>query len=175
MKHITKHGYYISGNEFLAIAINVDNPADAHYFTPQTMEEDGIEQDAFTRAIGWAYPGPGCDEIELPCGSRSDISPQLRSDLIAYLFVLGSESYVRLAQNAAIHPATNNFRPEITGCLGRIEEALRENDDSGSTLLLTSILEREAANHQYEYGAPELIEANRNCADNCIKFLNDQQ
>ena len=51
------HGYQIAGNYYLAIAISVDDPTDTHCFTNQTMM-DGIEQGAFTRAIGWAYPGP---------------------------------------------------------------------------------------------------------------------
>jgi hypothetical protein len=50
------HGYHFAGNYHIAIAINIKDPSDAHYFTK--VEADGFEQGALTRAIGWAYPGP---------------------------------------------------------------------------------------------------------------------
>jgi hypothetical protein len=52
------HGYHFAGNYWVAIAINIKDPSDAHYFTNQTASADGFEQGALTRAIGWAYPGP---------------------------------------------------------------------------------------------------------------------
>jgi hypothetical protein len=55
LKTTIYHGYHIAGNDHLAIAINVSNPEDVHWFTPQTMEKDDIEQDAYTRAKVWAY------------------------------------------------------------------------------------------------------------------------
>lgn len=62
-----RHGYQFAGNYWVAIAINIKDPKDSHYFTNQTMEVDGIEQGAFTRAIGWAYPGPPCNDEESLC------------------------------------------------------------------------------------------------------------
>ena len=44
-------GYYISGNRYLAIAINVKNPKDAHHFS---IDPD-VNNDAFIRACGWAF------------------------------------------------------------------------------------------------------------------------
>lgn len=48
------HGYLITGNKYVAIAINVNNPKEAHYFT---IDPD-VNNDAFVRACGWAHPGP---------------------------------------------------------------------------------------------------------------------
>lgn len=47
------HGYIIAGNQFIAIAINVDDSKDVHYFDI----DPEVNNNAFIRAIGWAYPG----------------------------------------------------------------------------------------------------------------------
>ncbi len=49
------YDYYIVGNQHGAIAINVNDPTDVQWFT---IDPD-VNNDAFTRACGWAYPGPG--------------------------------------------------------------------------------------------------------------------
>ena len=41
--------YEIRGNQYVAIAINVKNPKDSHYFDPD------VNNNAFIRACGWAY------------------------------------------------------------------------------------------------------------------------
>ena len=43
--------YEIRGNKFIAIAINVNNPEDVHYFD---IDPD-VNNNAFIRACGWAY------------------------------------------------------------------------------------------------------------------------
>jgi hypothetical protein len=43
--------YEIRGNEYVAIAINVNNPKDSHYFD---IDPD-VNNNAFVRACGWAY------------------------------------------------------------------------------------------------------------------------
>ena len=43
--------YEISGNQFIAIAINKTNPKDSHWFE---IDPD-VNNDAFIRACGWAY------------------------------------------------------------------------------------------------------------------------
>lgn len=43
--------YAVCGNQHVAIAINVNNPADSHYFT---IDPD-VNNDAFVRACGWAH------------------------------------------------------------------------------------------------------------------------
>ena len=58
METITIHGYHIAGGKHIAIAINVDDPTDAHYFT---IDSD-VNDNAYVRAIGWAYPGDDCDD-----------------------------------------------------------------------------------------------------------------
>ena len=45
------YGYHIAGNENIAIAINVDDPYDAHYFT----RDPEVNDNAYIRAMGWAY------------------------------------------------------------------------------------------------------------------------
>ena len=47
------HGYYIAGNKYIAIAINIDNPEDVHYFH---IDPD-VNNNAYVRAKGWAFPG----------------------------------------------------------------------------------------------------------------------
>ena len=51
------YDYIVTGNDYIAIAVNIDNPKDAHYFTPHTKEIDDIEMTAFDRAVGWCFPG----------------------------------------------------------------------------------------------------------------------
>lgn len=43
--------YEIVGNQFLAIAVNMDKPEDVHYFDI----DPEVNNDAFVRACGWAY------------------------------------------------------------------------------------------------------------------------
>lgn len=43
--------YEIRGNQYVAIAINVNNPKDSHYFD---IDPD-VNNNAFIRACGWAY------------------------------------------------------------------------------------------------------------------------
>lgn len=57
MKYQHVNGYYVAGNEFVAIAINDGDPEDAHYFTPHIEAVDGIDLGAFDRAIAWTSPG----------------------------------------------------------------------------------------------------------------------
>ena len=45
------HGYYIAGNKYIAIAIDVDDPTDAHHFT---IDPD-VNNNAYIRAQGWAF------------------------------------------------------------------------------------------------------------------------
>ena len=51
METITYHGYYIAGNKYLAIAINVNDPTDVHYFD---IDPD-VNNNAYIRAQGWAF------------------------------------------------------------------------------------------------------------------------
>ncbi len=51
METITYHGYYIAGNKHLAIAINVNDPTDVHYFD---IDPD-VNNNAYIRAQGWAF------------------------------------------------------------------------------------------------------------------------
>jgi hypothetical protein len=44
-------GYIVTGNQYLAIAINVDNPQDVQIFAI----DPEVNNDAFIRACGWAY------------------------------------------------------------------------------------------------------------------------
>jgi hypothetical protein len=44
-------GYYIAGNQHLAIAINEDDPKDVHYF----FIDPDVNNNAYIRAQGWAY------------------------------------------------------------------------------------------------------------------------
>ena len=48
-------GYYIAGNQHMAIAINAEDPTDVHYFT---IDPD-VNNDAYVRAQGWAYDTGG--------------------------------------------------------------------------------------------------------------------
>ncbi len=57
MRNQTVNGYYVAGNDYLAIAINVYDAKDAHYFTPHTVETASFEMTAFDRAIAWTSPG----------------------------------------------------------------------------------------------------------------------
>ena len=53
VRQLDWYGYRIIGNEYLAIAVNLKDPKDAHYFTI----DPEVNNDAFVRAQGWAYPG----------------------------------------------------------------------------------------------------------------------
>lgn len=53
----TVNGYWIAGNDTLAIAISLTDPKDAHYFDPYTVESAGFELGAFEVAIAWTSPG----------------------------------------------------------------------------------------------------------------------
>ena len=53
-------GYVISGNHYVAIAINMTDPSDAHYFYLDDCIVDikdgkNVVQSAFITAQGWAY------------------------------------------------------------------------------------------------------------------------
>lgn len=58
MKTLNVNGYSVAGNDFVAIAINLHDPEDAHYFTYVT-HEDGNTPDmtAFDCAVTWTSPG----------------------------------------------------------------------------------------------------------------------
>jgi len=47
-------GWLIIGNKHIAIAINLEDETDTHHFE----RDPEVNNDAFTRALGWAYPGP---------------------------------------------------------------------------------------------------------------------
>lgn len=49
--------YEICGNKYVAIAINIKKPQDAHYFDI----DPEVNNDAFVRACGWAYEPPPCE------------------------------------------------------------------------------------------------------------------
>lgn len=51
VKHDRVGDYEIYGNQFVAIAVNVNNPKDSHYFN---IDPD-VNNNAFIRACGWAY------------------------------------------------------------------------------------------------------------------------
>lgn len=51
VRHERVEDYEIYGNQHVAIAVNVNNPRDSHYFTL----DPGVNNDAFVRACGWAY------------------------------------------------------------------------------------------------------------------------
>ena len=57
MKTCCVDGYHVAGNEHVAIAISVEDPSDAHLFTPHTMAEDYVDMGAYDRAIVWTSPG----------------------------------------------------------------------------------------------------------------------
>jgi hypothetical protein len=48
----TVNDYDVAGNYYVAIAINIFNIKDAHYFTP-LIEKDGVEMGAYNRAVAW--------------------------------------------------------------------------------------------------------------------------
>jgi len=52
------NGYEVAGNEFLAIAISIDDPEDAHWFT-RDVGDSILDPDcsAFKRALAWTSPG----------------------------------------------------------------------------------------------------------------------
>jgi hypothetical protein len=55
MKIHTVNGYHLAGNDFLTLAINMDDPQDAHWFRPSN--DPGLELTAWERAIVWTSPG----------------------------------------------------------------------------------------------------------------------
>lgn len=48
------NGYHVAGNYYIAIAINVNDPKDAHYFTDDPLNPN---KGAFNIAIAWTSPG----------------------------------------------------------------------------------------------------------------------
>ena len=62
------YDYFITGNQYLAIAINLKDPKDAHYFDI----DPEVNNDAFVRACGWAYPGCDYTEEEPSNAKRDD-------------------------------------------------------------------------------------------------------
>lgn len=62
MNITTYCGYHISGNENIAIAINVNDPTDVHWFD----RDPEVNDNAFVRAMGWAYPGPSDNPEDEP-------------------------------------------------------------------------------------------------------------
>ncbi len=61
MQTETVNGYRIAGNYHIAIAINVDDPTDAHYFEPQEKIKWGADfipdMGAYDCALVWTSPG----------------------------------------------------------------------------------------------------------------------
>ena len=53
MEIIEINGYEIAGNENVAIAISVGDPADTHYFT----RDPDCHDSAFNRAVAWTSEG----------------------------------------------------------------------------------------------------------------------
>lgn len=51
VQHERVEDYEIYGNQFVAIAVNVNNPKDSHYFDI----DPEVNNNAFIRACGWAY------------------------------------------------------------------------------------------------------------------------
>jgi hypothetical protein len=58
MDIITINGYDIAGNEHVAVAINTNDPADAHHFT----RDPDCHDSAFARAVAWTNPGVLAEE-----------------------------------------------------------------------------------------------------------------
>lgn len=54
MKTTIINGYHVAGNEYLAIAINVEDPKDAHYFIPVKI---GMNN-AYDQTIWWTGLDP---------------------------------------------------------------------------------------------------------------------
>ena len=57
------YGYLITGNKYVAIAVNLEDESDSHCFTI----DPEVNNDAFVRACGWAYPGPNENEKRFQC------------------------------------------------------------------------------------------------------------
>ncbi len=56
MNTTTVGEYEIAGNDYVAIAINVNNPDDAHYFIYEAPGDHNLSS-AFDKAVAWASPG----------------------------------------------------------------------------------------------------------------------
>jgi hypothetical protein len=68
--------YEIRGNQYVAIAVNVNNPKDSHYFD---IDPD-VNNNAFIRAQGWAYE-PEDDDDRLKVDPFSDDAIALAESL----------------------------------------------------------------------------------------------
>ena len=56
MKTTIVNGYHVAGNDFVAIAINENDPKDAHYFV-EPCTSFGEPLPAYERAIAWTSEG----------------------------------------------------------------------------------------------------------------------
>lgn len=50
------NGYLVVGNAHVAIAVNIEDDTDSHYFTPSVVTET-FTLGAFDAAIAWTSPG----------------------------------------------------------------------------------------------------------------------
>ena len=89
----------------------------------------------------------------------------MRSDLTAYIFVLGVEDVVRQVPPTGL----------MTGCLVRLEDALTKRKDKSSRDLLDLIRRRERINGQKPFGDPELVEITEECAQACLRYWQTYQ
>ena len=60
MKTTLVNDYHVAGNEFIAIAININDPKDAHYFTPCKV---GLNH-AYEQAMVWTSLGIDTDGLD---------------------------------------------------------------------------------------------------------------
>lgn len=51
------NGYIVVGNDCVAIAVNVADKTDSHYFGSLTEDKNGIDMTAFDNAVSWTSPG----------------------------------------------------------------------------------------------------------------------
>lgn len=84
----------------------------------------------------------------------------MRSDLTAYIFVLGVEDVIRQVPSTGL----------MTGCLVRLEDALAKRSDQASRDLLDLIRRRERINGQKPFGDPELVRITEECALACLQY-----
>jgi len=89
----------------------------------------------------------------------------LRSDLIAYMGVLGEKSSLTADELAE--------SGEITGCLIRLTETLEHSPNQ--TRLWEAIRNREKTNQVKSFGDPELVRANKQCAVIIMEHLRSGQ
>jgi hypothetical protein len=66
IRECTWWGYRIVGNKYHAIAVDIANHANTHYFT---IDPD-VNNDAFVRAQGWAYQNHELINDEFNTGIR---------------------------------------------------------------------------------------------------------